>query len=265
LLARLSVALFAVAALGAAACSDDSNGLTTTAPSQAKGTVATGGTDTSNAPPPPVSTGVVASVKVEPSLPTVQVGWYLDMIATAYDANGVRVTGKVATWRVADANILTLSDTGSARAIATGVTKIYGTIDGHTDSATVTVIPAVIGAPPVTTPPPSSPAVASFDLTVKVSGAVVGADTSKVERVAGATVILTRVGGTHGDTLSLSVPAGSAVTDANGVATFTALDGGAYTVNITPPAGSTYESLGGGFGPPSMKNASVAFTLHHKS
>lgn len=265
--ARLSVALFAAAVVAAAACSDDS-GITATAPTpQAQKGTSVSGTDTSNTPPTtPTPAGPVARVVVTPQAPTVPLNYYLTMTASAYDANGVRVTGKRATWRSADPSIVAVIDSGVASPKALGTTKIYGTVDGITDSATVTVVASVIVTVPPTPPPPAPPAgVASFDLTVTIRGAVAGADTSKVESVAGATVVLTRVGGIHFDTLSVSVPAGSAVTDANGVATFAGLDGGVYTVKILPPAGSTFEGLSGGFGPPVDKNASVAYTLHRKS
>lgn len=168
---------------------------------------------------------------------------------------------------MADGNILVMTDTGIARGKSAGTTKVYGTIDGHIDSATVTVIPST--APPATpyTPVDSTPATpaASFNLTVHIDGALPGTDTSKVENLGGVKVILIRVGDTHGDTLSLSAPAGSSLTDSNGMAGFTGLAGGSYTVQINPPDDSPYDALTGGFGPITTNNAVLTFTLHRKS
>jgi hypothetical protein len=195
------------------------------------------------------------------------------MTATALDANGVRVAGKTAVWSVADGNILVMTDTGIARGKSVGTTKVYGTIDGHTDSATVTVIPAV---PPPATPsdsatiPPDStpstpPVTASVDVRVHVKGALPGTDTTNVENVAGAKVTLTRVVGTHGDTLLASEAVGTSVTDSNGMASFPGITAGSYTVQIDPPSGSPYNALSGGFGPITTNDAVLTFTLLRKS
>lgn len=277
-LSRLSLAMLAATAIAVAACSSDSTDTSPVLPTAAKVTVSPTGTDsnsttnptkpdTSDTPPVPTSNGPVASIKVEPANSTIQVGWYLPMIATPYDANGVRVVGKKATWTVLDANVLTMTDTGIVRGKAVGTTKVYGTIDGHIDSATVTVIPAVAVTPPpidsTTIPPDSSqtaPTIASFNLTVHVTGALQGADTSKVENVAGVAVSVSLYG--KG---SASTPAGTATTDANGVATFTGLTGGIYTIQMSPAAGSVYDSLAGGFGPATTPDVALSFTLHRKS
>jgi len=139
----------------------------------------------------------------------------------ALDANGATVSSRRATWASADANIVVASDTGIMYGKAIGTTKVYATIEGHSDSATVTVV----SAPPVQTPP-TTPPVATFDLNAVIVGFVGGSDTSKTEAIAGAVVKLSRIGGVSGDTLSQSVDAGSSVTNANGGASFKALPGG---------------------------------------
>jgi hypothetical protein len=188
----------------------------------------------------------------------IPLGYYMELSAIALDANGARVATKPATWRSADANIVIASDTGVMYGKTLGTTRVYATIDGHTDSATVTVVPALPNQPP-------PPVVASFDLNAVIFGMLPGSDTSKSEPIAGAVVRLSRVGGVTGDTLSQPVDAGSAVTDANGAVSFKALPGGSYAVNITPPAGSPYAALTTGFAPPRTSPMQLQFKLSRKS
>jgi hypothetical protein len=242
-----------------AACAADSNNPTAIVATQAKTgiTGATPGTDTS-ANPPVTSSGPVASVIVMPHAVTIAVGHYLTPSIFAYDAKGVRVVGKVASWRSANPSIVVTGDTGVISGRALGATKVYGTIDGYADSISVTVVDA-----PATNPPPApAPGVSAFDLTVSVTGSVFsGPDTSNVTRVAGAIVTLTRVGDINGDTLTTAVPAGSGTTDANGNVSFKSLIGGSYTVEITPPAGSPYVPIKSGFYRPTVSDIHMTFTL----
>jgi hypothetical protein len=250
---QLLGAVCAVVAI--AACGD--SGSPTSAPSPSAVTQATPGSDTS-ANPPVTSNGPVANVVVAPHSLTLGLGHYFTMSIFSFDAKGVRVMGKLASWRSADASIAVTSDTGLVYGKALGTTKVYGTVDGHTDSVNVTVVNSP--APP---PPPSpTPGVASFDLTVIVSGAVLtGTDTTHVVRIPGATVKLTRVGGINGDTLSTSIPAGSGTTDANGNVSFKSLTGGSYTVDINPPTGSPYAPIKSGFYRPTTTDVHMSFTL----
>jgi len=135
-----------------------------------------------------------------------------------------------------------VSDTGIVFGKTLGTAKVYATVDGHTDSASITV------TAPITTPPPrdtgtTQPApVATFSLAVEVRGVVQAADTTLTEPVAGATVRAIRVLAVNGDTLNPSLAAGTAVTNANGMVTFSSLPGGGYTILATPPAGSRYQT-----------------------
>jgi hypothetical protein len=240
----------------AVACSDDAG---TAGPlTQTSKQSGSNGTGSDSSQSPPMSNGPVVSVRVIPARAVIPLGQYIELSAIALDANGARVATKPATWRSADPNIVIASDTGVMYGKTLGTTKVYATIDGHTDSATVTVVPALPNQPP-------APVVASFDLNAVILGMLPGSDTSKSESIAGAVVKLSRVGGVTGDTLSQPVDPGSAVTDANGAVSFKALLGGSYAVNITPPAGSPYAALTTGFAPPRTSPMQLQFKLSRKS
>jgi hypothetical protein len=213
-----------------AACSGDSGGVPTSAEANAE--VSAGGGTTEG----------VATVQVLPKPLTISKGYYSVMRAIALDANGARIAGKRASWKSSNPAVVAASDTGVMYGKEVGTAKVYGTIDGKTDSSTVTVVAA---PPPPPPPPPTQPelppVVASFDLTVRVAGTVAGTDTIPTAPVAGATVKLTRIGGINGDTLAVGIAAGSAVTDQTGVAKFKALAGGTYSVEVIPAAGSSYK------------------------
>lgn len=252
----------ASALIVALACGSDTN---TTAPSlgtaaQSSGGGATGN-DTGNTTP---SNGPVASVQVGPKTASMQVGSYMLFTAVGLDLKGAHVAGTKATWRSSNSDVVVTSDTGIVYAKATGTAKVYGTIDGHIDSATVTVTPrsdsTVVTHPDTGVAPPPAP-VSSFDLTATILGRLAGTDTSRTEAVAGATIRLTRVTGVKGDTLNPSVTAGSAVSDANGVVTFKGLTGGAYVLDIVPAAGSAYAESTSGFGPPTATTQQVRVVL----
>ena len=101
-------------------------------------------------------------------------------------------------------------------------------------------------------------------MTVTVVGQLAGADTSRTERVPGATIALQRVGGITGDTLTTPVNAGSAVADASGQAKFTKLAGGFYTIRVTPPSGSAYAAGSMEIGPPRETDINVSVKLQRR-
>ena len=261
----VALAALAVAGTLAAACGDTSHSPLPSGP--LAGISGSGGQDSSTTPPttppPQSSNGPVVSVQVSPQQMTLPKGFYRELIATALDAHGARVDHK-ATWRSSDASIVDMQiagDSGVAFGKALGTAKVYATVDGHTDSATVTVI----DAPPQTPPPSPEPGVAQFNFAVIVSGSLgIGQDTSKTELVPGATVKLTRTTGVSGDTLAAPIDAGSAVTDANGVASFSALAGGSYEIEITPPTDSPWSPLSVGIGPPHVTDVRSGYTLFKK-
>lgn len=261
---RALSAMMLAAAVAIGACSGDSIPSGTLEKSPV-GAASTGGSDSSatNPTPPATSNGPVASVIVSPHQMTLAKGWFREVTATALDAQGVIVAGKQASFRSSNEDVATVQDTGVVFAKEPGTAKVYATIDGHTDSATVTVIAQADTV--ITSPPPPPTGLASFNLQITVGGIELqGQDTTHSSPIAGATVKLTRVGGVRGDTLTTSVDAGSAVTDANGVVSFTALDGGAYTVDVVPPASSPYAAIRGGFGPPMTSDVKLVFNLWQK-
>jgi hypothetical protein len=186
---------------------------------------------------------------------------------TGFDAGGVRVQDAAATFNSSDPSVVAivvkLTDSVAIKAVALGTAKIYATINGHTDSTTITVVPAT---PPSATPTPTAPTpgVASFDFNGTIVAQLAGADTSKTAPVAGAIVKLSRIGTASGDTLSTPVDAGSATTDANGKISFKGLTGGAYAVDITPPAGSALSPFRSGFGAPHDAIVNFTFKLFTK-
>jgi hypothetical protein len=268
ILTRLSVLALAVATIVATACSDDTGSVSPVVPTSAK-TGTSGGTDSTGHPdtsgtttPPPTSNGPVASIRVTPHTATLPIGYYLTIGVTALDANGAVVAGTPATFHSSDATIVSVvSDTGTIVGKALGTAKIYATVAGHTDSTTVTVTAAPATPPPTTL----QPGVASFDMNVKVAAAVPGTDTSRTNPLAGAVVKLTRTGGVTGDTLATAIDAGSATTDANGNTSFKGLTGGAYMVDITPPAGSGLAAIKTGFAPPVDQTVNFTFVLRQKN
>jgi hypothetical protein len=249
----------------AVACGSDVSAPVDGLPSTTKG--ANGGNDTSKGGGGnpgqggggQTANGPVASVTIDsPTVITLPRGFYGRVRATARNAGGQRVARPVS-WRSSDTSITVVTDTGIVYAVAVGTAKIFATVDGHSDSATVTVIPA----PPPPPPPPPVQGVAEFTMTVVAMGAIPGTDTSRTERIAGATVTLMRIGGIS-DSLATPVPAGSAVTNASGEARFTKLAGGSYSIRVTPPASSAYAETLTGIGPPTLNDISVHVTLGRK-
>lgn len=215
-----------------------------------------GGTDTTGTPAP--TPGPVASVTITPKTLTLRVGYYTLFAASPRDDKGVLVTGKRASWSSSNSAVLVASDTGVFYAKAIGSAKVYGVIDGHTDSASV----VVTVAPPdtsITTPPPPPP-VSAFNLVLTTDGAV-AADTSKTQSVGGVTITVTRVLGVRGDTLNPAVLAGTVTTDANGVASLQNLPGGSYRFVATPGAGSPYVVSTFGIGAPTTSDVRVRIVL----
>lgn len=251
----------------AAACSNDSASPTIgqNGPNGASAPIT--GTDTGTGAPTtppstsePTSNGPVVTVELSPKTLTLSVGYYGHINAIPRDANGVRVAGKMATWMSDNTNIVMPSDTGVMYAKAVGTTTVHATIDGHTESASITVTAAV--TPP--SAPPAQPGVSKFDLTATVVGQLAGSDTSRTEPVAGVTVHLIRIGGVAGDTLTTGVDAGSATTDSRGIVSFKNLDGGSYTIDLTPAAGSPYAAVHTGIGAPHVTDVQATFSLRRK-
>jgi uncharacterized protein YjdB len=88
-----------------------------------------------------VTAGPVAVVVVNPHTVTVAANQTVQLGATAKDANGNPITGRVFTWQSNDERIATVSSTGRVKGIKGGSVFITATLDGWRDSAAVTVTP----------------------------------------------------------------------------------------------------------------------------
>jgi hypothetical protein len=267
---RTTTLMFAITAVVLGACSSDSTSFPPTVPAAVKTGASTAPGDTTPTPPtstPPTSSGPVAAVVITPHNVMVPLATAFALSVTGFDASGVQVGGAAATFSSSDPSIVSiaikLTDSVAVKAVALGTAKVYATINGHTDSTTITVVPAT---PPSATPTPTPPApgVTSFDFNGTIVSQLAGSDTSKTAPVAGALVKLSRIGTTTGDTLSTSVDAGSATTDANGKISFKGLTGGAYAVDITPPSGSNLSAFRSGFGAPHDAVVNFTFKLFTK-
>ena len=247
---------------GIIGCGSDSAGPTLTGvPAATRGTTpgtdtTRTGTDTSHTGPGTTSNGPIASFAIVPHVLVLPMGYYGSLAVSALDAKGIRVAAKI-TWRSSNAAVAIASDTGVVYGKALGTATVYASVDGFIDSATVTVIPT-----PATPTTPTAPApVSQFSLKVVALGAIVGADTSHAERVAGAAVTIVRTGGISGDTLATPETLGTGTTDANGEAKFTQLPGGFYTIRVVPPIGSPYTASQTSIIPPRYADIFVTVTM----
>jgi len=207
---------------------------------------------------------ITSGLSLTPHRLTLPLGFYGHISALARDSAGITVL-KPVSWRSSNAAMVTVGDTGLIYGKSVGSATVYATVDGITDSAMVSIVPAtaspIDSTPTDTVPPPTVVApVSSFELHVVAKG-LNGADTTKSELVAGATVTLLRTGGVNGDTLSTPEPAGTAVTGANGEATFAHLAGGSYTIHVAPPAGSPYRAAERAIAPPRYSSIYVSVSM----
>ena len=100
--------------------------------------------------------GQVASVRVQPSVDTVQVGSSVQLTATPLDASGNPISGVSVSWSSSATSVATVDDSGKVTGVAQGTATIGATAAGQSGKATVTVVPD----PPVTSSP--SGALAAF-------------------------------------------------------------------------------------------------------
>ncbi|MEP6622115.1 MAG: prealbumin-like fold domain-containing protein [bacterium] len=213
--------------------------------------------------------GGVVSVVVSPKTLNLPRGYYGHVVAAALDAQNVIVAGKTPTWRSSDPTIAVVSDTGVVYANAQGTAKIYGTIDGVIDSATVVVTAPVTPTSPPSptpsdsvprTPPPPTPPASSFNLAVSVVAAV-GTDTTVTQPAGGVKVQAFRLSDTQGTALPSPTLVGTATTDAAGKASLSGLPGGTYRITAVPPAGSPYPPQSVQIGAPTRTDVSIYMLL----
>jgi hypothetical protein len=82
---------------------------------------------------------VVASVSVAPDSVLLAPGGQAAFNATARDADGVLITGRTVSWRVANAAVAGVSTGGTVVGVAAGVTSVTATVDGITGQGAVVV------------------------------------------------------------------------------------------------------------------------------
>lgn len=101
----------------------------------------------------------VASVQVTPATATLLTGGTQQLTATPRSAAGAALTGRAVTWATGAPGIATVSAAGLVTAIAPGTALILATIDGVTQSATITVNAPAIASVTIT---PSAPVIDPF-------------------------------------------------------------------------------------------------------
>ncbi|HUX33465.1 MAG TPA: Ig-like domain-containing protein [Gemmatimonadaceae bacterium] len=83
----------------------------------------------------------VKSVAVGPANAAVAVGQTVQLIATAYDANGKVVTGLTVTWSSAEPGIATVDKNGITHGVTAGRAQISASVTSATGTLTVQVSP----------------------------------------------------------------------------------------------------------------------------
>jgi Bacterial Ig-like domain (group 2) len=90
--------------------------------------------------------GVVATITVSPSAPSVAVNATQQFTATAKDASGNTVTGVTFTWASSATNVATIDSSGLATGIAIGTTQITAAASGVTSATDAFTITAQVAA-----------------------------------------------------------------------------------------------------------------------
>jgi uncharacterized protein YjdB len=94
-------------------------------------------------PPPPAP---VASVIITAPTTTIQVGQTLQLIATAYDADGATLENRAFDWAPSDPTVATVFASGLVTGVAPGEVQISATSENVTGSIAITIIPAPAAA-----------------------------------------------------------------------------------------------------------------------
>ena len=89
----------------------------------------------------PLPPGAVATVTVTASVTSVPVGQTLQLTATARDAGGVELPGRLFLWTTADPGAASVSETGLVTGVAPGDVEIRATAEGVGGGLVITVLP----------------------------------------------------------------------------------------------------------------------------
>jgi uncharacterized protein YjdB len=87
-----------------------------------------------------VSTVPVASVTVAPASASLQVGQTAPLTATAKDANGNTLSGRVMTWQSSNTSVATVNGSGLVTGAGAGSATITATSEGQSGTSSVTVV-----------------------------------------------------------------------------------------------------------------------------
>jgi len=91
-----------------------------------------------------VTAVAVASVAVAPTSVSLAAGATSQLTATAKDASGTTLTGRLVTWKSSNAQVVTVDATGKLSGVAQGTATVTATIDGKSASSAVTVTAAAV-------------------------------------------------------------------------------------------------------------------------
>jgi hypothetical protein len=119
--------------------------------------------------------GIVATITVSPSSPSVAVNANQQFTATAKDSAGNTVTGVTFTWTSSATNVATINSSGIATGVAAGTTQITASANGVTAAMDPLLVTSSSGVVATITVSPSSPSILvnanqQFTATAKDSG-----------------------------------------------------------------------------------------------
>ena len=105
--------------------------------------------------PVTVTSAPVASVTVSVKSATLTTGGTLQLSATSRDAQGNTLSNRVVGWSSTNESVATVSPTGALSAVQAGAARIIATVEGKSDTTSVTVTASVVSTVSVT--PTSTP------------------------------------------------------------------------------------------------------------
>jgi len=98
-----------------------------------------------------ITTVPVASVEVTPAAASIETGGdTMRLTATAHDADGNILPGRLTTWTSTDGAVGAVDASGKVTGGIAGTARIVATIEGQSDTADITVVPAAVATVAVT-------------------------------------------------------------------------------------------------------------------
>ena len=116
----------------------------------------------------------VATVQITPATATVQTGATRALVATARDASGATINGRVVQWTSGAPSIASVSASGVVTGLSPGVALILAAVDGVTTTATITVILPPVASIVISPADPVIPLLGSVQLSASVRDAAGG-------------------------------------------------------------------------------------------